>query len=96
MTESVLEQAPGADPAPASRAIPTMLRDHVVAALSVSHFELGRLLRERIAPLPVRLDGVILWHEDEVKAAYKRCGEAAAYWRRRREQQAGPQAQKAA
>lgn len=65
---------------------PTMYRDTLVAALDCSHFELGRLLRERIAPLPVRLDGVILWYEDEARAALDKCRDALDYWRRRREQ----------
>jgi hypothetical protein len=80
---------------PRSRPEPTLLRDHLVAALGCSHFELGRLLRERIAPLPVRIDGVILWYEDEAKLAAPRCRDAVAYWRRRREQQ-GQQARSAA
>lgn len=84
-----MSSAPVATPAPARR-VPTLLRDHVVAALGCNHFELGRLLRERIAPLPVRLDAVILWHEDEVQAAAKRCADAVSYWRRRREQAGMP------
>jgi hypothetical protein len=70
-----------------ARPEPTMLRDNLVAFLGCTHFELGRLLRERIAPLPVRLDSVILWYQDEAEAAAPRCKEAVAYWRRRREQQ---------
>jgi hypothetical protein len=65
---------------------PTLYRDSFVTALGCSHFELGRLLRERIAPLPVRIDGVILWYEDEARAALDKCREALNYWRRRREQ----------
>lgn len=68
--------------------MPTLLRDNVVAQLACTHFELGRLLRERIAPLPVRLDSVILWWQDELEAAAGHCREAVAYWRRRRDQQA--------
>lgn len=68
------------------RPMPTVYRDHLVTALACSHFELGRLLREKIAPLPVRLDGTILWYEDEIASAAERCKKALDYWRKRREQ----------
>ena len=68
------------------RPAPTLLRDHLISLLGCSHFELGRLLREKIAPLPVRIDGLILWYEDESREAVKRCSEAVEYWRRRRSQ----------
>jgi hypothetical protein len=77
-----------AEAAPQQRRQPTLTRDNLIVALGCTHFELGRLLRERIAPLPVRLDGVILWFEDECRAAAARCQESVAYWRRRREQSA--------
>ena len=31
--------------------------------------ELGRLLRERLVPMPVRIEGAILWFADEVAIA---------------------------
>jgi hypothetical protein len=43
----------------------TLTREQVAARFQCSHAELGRLLRERIAPLPVRVEGAILWFEDE-------------------------------
>jgi hypothetical protein len=52
--------------------------------LGCSHFELGRLVRERIAAMPVRIDGQIFWHEDEARAAAPKCRETLAYWRRSR------------
>jgi predicted DNA-binding transcriptional regulator AlpA len=68
------------------RPAPALLRDHLIALLGCSHFELGRLLREKIAPLPVRLDGLILWYEDEAREAIARCQDATNYWRKRRAQ----------
>ncbi len=70
------------------RPAPTLLRDHLIGLLGCSHFELGRLLREKIAPLPVRLDGLILWYEDEAREAKQRCDDAISYWRKRRAQSA--------
>lgn len=68
-----------------TRPTPTMYRDTLVSALGCSHFELGRLIREKIAPTPVRIDGVILWYEDECRAALDACRDALTYWRRRRD-----------
>lgn len=76
--------------APQQRRQPTLTRDNLIAALGCTHFEVGRLLREKIAPLPVRLEGVILFYEDECQAAASRCRESVAYWRRRREQAGTP------
>jgi hypothetical protein len=47
--------------------IPTLSRDQVAAAFGCSHAELGRLLRERNAPLPVRREGATLWFADEIQ-----------------------------
>lgn len=69
-----------------ARPDPTLLRDHLVTGIGCTHFELGRLLRERIAPLPVRIDGVILWYEDEARAALDKCRDAVDYWHKRRDQ----------
>ena len=75
-----------ADAAPQQRRQPTLTRDNLIVALGCTHYELGRLLREKIAPLPVRLDGAILFHEDECREANGKCQEALTYWRRRRDQ----------
>lgn len=48
---------------------PSLTRDQVIAQLGCSHSELGRLIRERRAPMPVRLDGAILWFADEIAEA---------------------------
>jgi hypothetical protein len=68
------------------RALPTLQRDDVIRALGCSHFELGRLLRDKTAPLPVRVDGAILFYQDELELNEPRCREALTYWRRRRDQ----------
>ncbi len=41
-------------------------REQLTQAYSCSHAELGRLLRDKIAPLPIRIDGTIFWFADEV------------------------------
>ena len=46
---------------------PSLTRDQLASLFECSHAELGRLLRERNAPLPVRIEGAILWFEDEAR-----------------------------
>lgn len=61
------------DPAPSPRKIPLPLggdalmytRENLTQLYRCSHGELGRLLSRRMAPLPVRIDGAILWFVDE-------------------------------
>lgn len=50
-------------------AAPSLDQHQVTLRFGCSHTELTRLLREKRAPLPVRLDGAIRWYEDEVMAA---------------------------
>jgi predicted DNA-binding transcriptional regulator AlpA len=50
--------------------VPPSLDQHqVTLRFKCSHAELLRLLRERRAPLPVRIEGAVRWYEDEVTAA---------------------------
>lgn len=49
--------------------LPELSREQVTLKFACSHAELGRLLREMKAPLPVRLNGTILFYRDEVDAA---------------------------
>jgi predicted DNA-binding transcriptional regulator AlpA len=49
--------------------IPSLDQHQVTLKLKCSHAELIRLMREKRAPLPVRLEGAIRWYEDEVTAA---------------------------
>jgi len=48
-----------------------------------SHGELGRLLRAKLAPLPVRIDGQILWYVDEVLGTQATVIRTLERWRRR-------------
>lgn len=53
-----------------STAKPLVLdRENLAKFYGCSHGELGRLLREKKCPLPVRMDGNILWYLDEVEAS---------------------------
>lgn len=45
---------------------PTVSREELVKIYDVSQGYLGYLLREKKIPLPVRLNGEILWYADEV------------------------------
>jgi hypothetical protein len=54
------------------------------ALLQCGSFEFNRLLRERIAPLPVRVDGVTFWYRDELEAAAPKIEKALNYWRSRK------------
>jgi hypothetical protein len=44
-------------------------REQLTQAYRCNHAELGRLLRDKIAPLPIRIDGTIYWFADEVAAS---------------------------
>lgn len=44
-------------------------REQLTQAYHCNHAELGRLLRDKIAPLPIRVDGTIYWFADEVSAS---------------------------
>lgn len=57
-------------------------REQLTQLYQCSHAELGRLLRDKIAPLPVRVDGAIYWFADEVSAVLSKV--AKAIERRRR------------
>ncbi len=46
--------------------IPTISREELVKIYDVSQGYLGYLLREKKVPLPVRINGEILWYADEV------------------------------
>jgi hypothetical protein len=45
---------------------PTVTREELVKIYDVSQGYLGYLLREKKIPLPVRINGDILWYVDEV------------------------------
>jgi predicted DNA-binding transcriptional regulator AlpA len=48
---------------------PSLDQHQVTLALGCSHAELLRLVREKRAPLPVRIEGAVRWYADEVKTA---------------------------
>lgn len=45
---------------------PTISRDELTNIYKVSQGYLGYLLREKKIPLPVRINGEILWYKDEI------------------------------
>lgn len=47
-------------------------RDDLAKIYGVSQGYLGYLLREKKIPLPVRINGEILWYSDEVQASLPR------------------------
>lgn len=71
-TSSSSEGGPAASPTPRTVQLPLggsatcYTREQLTQAYQCSHAELGRLLRDKIAPLPIRIDGTIYWFADEV------------------------------
>lgn len=67
------------------KASPTMYtRENLTVLFKCSHGELGRLLARKMAPLPVRIDGVILWYIDEVQNATATVQRTLERWKQRR------------
>lgn len=48
----------------------TLTRDELARIYEVSQGYLGYMLREKKVPLPVRINGEILWYADEVQSSY--------------------------
>lgn len=71
-----------ATPAPSPQTMYT--RENLTALFKCSHGELGRLLARKMAPLPVRIDGAILWHVDEVQNATSQVMRTLERWKQRR------------
>ncbi len=59
-------------------------RENLTALFQCSHGELGRLLARRMAPLPVRIDGQILWYADEIASAQADVLRTLARWKKKR------------
>jgi hypothetical protein len=59
-------------------------RENLTVLFKCSHGELGRLLSRKMAPLPVRIDGQILWHVDEVQNASAQVLRTLERWKTRR------------
>ncbi len=58
-------------------------RDQLVKLYACGHGELGRLLARKLAPLPVRIEGLIVWFADEVEEAAESVRHTLARWRQR-------------
>jgi hypothetical protein len=79
-------------PAPAPRNVNLPLgghaamytRENLTVLFKCSHGELGRLLARKMAPLPVRIDGCILWYIDEVQNAQAQVMRTLERWKTRR------------
>jgi len=59
-------------------------RENLTVLFKCSHGELGRLLARKMAPLPVRIDGCILWYIDEVQNAQAQVRRTLERWKSRR------------
>jgi hypothetical protein len=59
-------------------------RDNLTKIYACDHAELGRLLRDKVAPLPIRVDGNVLWFADEVQRAVPNVQKVLDRARRRR------------
>ena len=79
------------DQTPAPRKIPLPLggdalmytRENLTQLYRCSHGELGRLLSRKMAPLPVRVDGQILWFVDETLTNQAQVIRTLERWRKR-------------
>jgi hypothetical protein len=58
-------------------------REHLTILYRCSHGELGRLLVRKQAPLPIRIDGQILWYCDEVVNSQAQVIRTLERWRKR-------------
>ena len=83
MSPAIGDASPGAASA-APGPIPTLQWAGVTGLLQCGSFELNRLLREKIAPLPVRVDGSTFWYRDELDASRGSIDKALRYWRSRK------------
>jgi hypothetical protein len=59
-------------------------RENLTALYQCSHGELGRLLARKMAPLPIRYDGMILWYVDECLAKQSEVMRTLERWKTRR------------
>jgi hypothetical protein len=69
---------------PAARPDAMYTRENLTVLFKCSHGELGRLLSRKMAPLPVRIDGQILWYIDEVQNATATVQRTLERWKQRR------------
>ena len=71
-------------PAPRKEPPAMYTRENLTVLFKCSHGELGRLLARKMAPLPVRIDGQILWYIDEVQNATATVQRTLERWKKRR------------
>lgn len=57
-------------------------RENLTQLFRCGHGELGRLLARKMAPLPVRIDGQILWYVDEALSAQAQVIRTLERWRK--------------
>ena len=58
-------------------------REHLTILYHCSHGELGRLLARNMMPLPIRVEGAILWYADEAMNALSPVLRTLERWRKR-------------
>lgn len=58
-------------------------REQMTILYHCSHGELGRLLVRRMAPIPIRVDGQIVWFVDEARNAHAQVTRTLERWRHR-------------
>lgn len=58
-------------------------REQLTILYHCSHGELGRLLSRHMAPLPIRMDGTILWHADEAVNSQAQAQRTLERWHKR-------------
>jgi hypothetical protein len=90
-TPAAPKDPPSGPRAPNPRRVPLPLggeclmysRENLTQLFGCSHGELGRLLSRKMAPLPIRIDGQILWFCDESLGAQAQVQRAVERWRKR-------------
>lgn len=90
-TEKLKAALAAARPDPRPRNMPLPLggqalmytRENLTQLYRCGHGELGRLLARRMAPLPIRFDGQILWFVDECLRDQAQAMRTLERWRKR-------------
>lgn len=57
-------------------------REQMTILYHCTHGELGRLLSRRMAPIPIRVDGAILWFVDEALSQHAQVARTLERWRK--------------
>jgi hypothetical protein len=68
---------------PSGNSMNMLTREQMTQLYKISHGELGRLLCRKQAPLPVRIDGTILFYVDEALAMQAQVIRTIVRWRHR-------------